>query len=130
MKYLKTDDKKCKGCKICVETCSTLYFKENVSEKSRIVVERKKGSDYHLVACNQCGVCVSECPALALTVNKLGVVMLNARLCIGCLACVAVCPSGAMRYYQGALSPIKCIACGACAKNCPEGALEIFEEEK
>ena len=56
--------------------------------------------------------------------------MLNAKLCIGCLACVAICPTGAMKHYQGALSPFKCIACGTCVEKCPENALMIVEEER
>jgi ferredoxin len=128
MKYLKTNDEKCKGCNDCMAACSTLYFKVNSPEKSRISVERTQANGFHLNVCNQCGICVSECPVTALTINKTGVIMLNAKLCIGCLACVAVCPSGSMRHAQGALVPIKCVACGACAQKCPEGALEICVE--
>lgn len=128
MKFLKTYDEKCKGCNICVETCSSLYFKVKDSEKSRIIVEKREPGIFHLIACNQCGVCVAECPVTALSVNKMGVIMLNGKLCVGCLACVAVCPIKSMRHSPSALTPIKCIACGACAKNCPEGALEIVEE--
>lgn len=129
MKILKTYDDRCSGCNSCVETCSTLYFKENHAEKARIVVSKKETGGHHLNACTQCGICVSECPVMALSVNKKGVIMLSSKLCIGCLACVAVCPTDSMRHYQGALTPFKCIACGACAKNCPESALEIIEEE-
>ncbi len=128
MKYLKTYDENCKGCNACVETCSTLYFKEICVEKSRITVEQMSTGTFHLNVCNQCGVCVAECPVKALTINKMGVVMLSAKLCISCLACVAVCPTGSMRHVDRALSPIKCIACGACVKECSEGALEIVEE--
>lgn len=130
MKFLKTFDEKCKGCMACVATCSTLFFKEDDPEKSRISVEKTGPGRFHLTACNQCGICVSECPVKALSTNKAGVILLNAKLCIGCLACVAICPTGAMKHYQGALSPFKCIACGACVEKCPENALMIVEEEK
>jgi ferredoxin len=84
---------------------------------------------FDMNVCNQCGICVAECPTMALSVNKKGVVMLNKNLCIGCYACVAVCPTNSMRSAQAQVVPFKCIACGACAKECPENALEIVEED-
>ena len=61
---------------------------------------------------------------------KTGVVILDKSLCVGCLACVAVCPTGAMRYYPGQKQPFKCVACGACAKRCPKEALEVAEKDE
>jgi ferredoxin len=55
--------------------------------------------------------------------------MINKSLCVGCLACVAVCPIEAMRFFPGESTPFKCIACGACVKTCPKEALEIAEKE-
>ncbi len=129
MKYLKTDSEKCIGCNTCMSVCSRLYFKEDDPEKSCIrVIAAADG--YQLTVCNQCRRCVQECPTLALTVNKQGVVMLNKALCINCLACVAACPTGVMRLYAGGLAPFKCIACGACAKECPADALAVVVEEE
>jgi len=54
--------------------------------------------------------------------------MINKNLCVGCLACVAVCPIEAMRFYPAAQAPFKCVACGICVKSCPKGALEIGEK--
>ena len=132
MKYLKTHDAKCNGCLICTQVCSELYFKENDPGKSCVQVKPagKGKKKFTLNACDQCRKCVAECPTLALTVNKQGVVILNKTLCINCLACVAVCPNDSMRTHPGLLAPFKCIACGACAKKCPTKALEIVTEEK
>ena len=55
--------------------------------------------------------------------------MINKSLCVGCLACVAVCPIEAMRFFPGESTPFKCIACGACVKTCPKEALEMAEKE-
>jgi carbon-monoxide dehydrogenase iron sulfur subunit len=129
MKYLKTFPEKCNGCNVCMNVCSKLYFKEDNLEKSAIQVTTAGKNAFTLNVCNQCGSCVPECPTLALTVNKLGVVMLNKSLCINCLACVAVCPSNSMMTWQGGLSPFKCIACDACAKECPTAALKIETKE-
>ncbi|MCP4214444.1 MAG: 4Fe-4S dicluster domain-containing protein [bacterium] len=130
MKYLKTYDEKCIGCYTCEKVCSELYFKEDSKEKSCVVVLDGETEGYKLSVCNQCGTCVSECPTLALKVNKLGVVMVNKKLCIGCYACVAVCPTDNMRVRDDGMVPFKCIACGACAKECPADAMEIVKEEK
>lgn len=129
MKHLKTFPEKCNGCNVCMSVCSKLYFKEDNPEKSAIKVTPAVNKSYALNVCNQCGACMPECPTMALTVNKQGVVMLNKSLCINCLACVAVCPSDSMMTWKGGLSPFKCIACDACAKECPTDALKIEAKE-
>ncbi|HPM05290.1 MAG TPA: 4Fe-4S binding protein, partial [Candidatus Cloacimonas sp.] len=48
--------------------------------------------------------------------------------CIGCLMCVAVCPTESMRTYLGNQNPFKCIACGVCVKSCPAEAIKIVTE--
>jgi carbon-monoxide dehydrogenase iron sulfur subunit len=129
MKYLKTLAEKCNGCSACMSACSKLYFKEDNPEKSAIRIGRAADGSYTLSVCNQCQRCVAECPTQAITVNKLGVVMINGTLCINCLACVAACPTSTMMTYRGGLVPFKCIACDACAKQCPTGALKIEVKE-
>lgn len=131
IKYLKTHDDKCVGCLNCAATCSRLYFKEDDPAKSRVQIFQMGLGKHHIVVCDQeCRKCVIECPTQAITVNAQGVVMINRNLCVGCLACVAVCPIGAMRYFPGDPTPFKCIACGACVKTCPADALEISEKEE
>lgn len=130
MKYLKTFDEKCVGCGACMETCSTAFFKENNPEKSAVRVRETAEKKYKISVCNQkCRLCVDECPVIALTLSSQGVVLLNKKLCVGCMACVAVCPINAMMRYNSGINPFKCIACGACAKKCPENALLIVNEE-
>ncbi len=58
--------------------------------------------------------------------NKAITSVLNLNLCVGCSACVNVCPKGALSlkpdkygYYCTAIEPEKCINCGLCAKACP-----------
>jgi ferredoxin len=130
MKYLRTFPEECIGCNNCISVCSKLYFKEDNPEKSAIRVGQAADGSYTLSACNQCQACLPECPTMALTVSKQGVVMLNKSLCINCLACVAVCPTSTMMTVHGGLAPFKCIACDACAKECPTSALKIEIKEK
>ncbi len=130
VKRLGADDSKCIGCGQCMTACSTLFFREDSREKSCITVD-PAGEGWHVTVCDQkCRLCVAECPVEALSVNDRGVVVLDRKRCIGCLACVAVCPIGAMRFYPGMPGPFKCIACGACARKCPTGAIGIVTEEE
>jgi len=55
---------------------------------------------------------------------------LKQELCVGCSACVNICPTGALSltpdeygYYRSTIKSDKCINCGLCAKICP--ALEL-----
>lgn len=131
IKYLKTDDEKCVGCMTCTSVCSKLYAKDDNPARSRIQVLDRGSNDFHLIACDQeCGKCVAECPTEAITRNKAGVIVIDKKLCVGCLACVAVCPIGAMRFYPGDKNPFKCIACGVCAKACPKEALEVGTKDE
>ena len=130
IKYLATNDKKCVGCLTCTAVCSKLYFREDNPAKSSIQVHDVAGGVYHLVVCDQaCAACVSECPTKAISRAKSGAIVIDRKKCVGCLACVAICPIGAMRWYPGDPVPFKCIACGACARACPKAALEIVTKE-
>lgn len=127
MKYLKTNQSSCKGVRACEKVCAKTFFKTEDPAKSAIRVAQKDGA-FEINVCNQCGQCIEICPVQALSRNKLGVVMLDKRKCVGCLMCVGFCPTLSMRYHQDQAEPFKCVACGACAKACPHGALEIAEK--
>lgn len=50
--------------------------------------------------------------------------------CIGCTACVRVCPTDAITGERKALhkiDPLLCIDCGACARACPVECIENHE---
>jgi ferredoxin len=80
-----------------------------------------------ITVCTQCGVCIDICPTQALSRNKIGVVMLDKKKCIGCFMCVGFCPEDAFFQHPDLPHPIKCTACGQCPKGCPHRALEIAE---
>ena len=55
--------------------------------------------------------------------------------CIGCAACVEVCPSSQLCLENGVASPCRmvprpCHGCGHCYAVCPEHAVSIWEDER
>jgi len=53
---------------------------------------------------------------------------LDLDACIGCGACVEVCPHAVFRVESGKARVADrgaCMECGACARNCPAGALSV-----
>src|SRR5512136_1676976 len=53
---------------------------------------------------------------------------INKEECIGCGACVDVCPFGALKLVDDiAVADDKCTACGACLDVCPSEALSLPE---
>lgn len=53
---------------------------------------------------------------------------LEADACIGCGACVDVCPHGVFLVRDGKAGIIGreyCMECGACARNCPASAITV-----
>lgn len=127
MRYLKINQSACQGVRACETACAKTFFKTEDPAKSAIRVTKKNGS-FEINVCNQCGQCIEICPVKALSRNKLGVVVLDRKLCVGCLMCVGFCPTMSMRHHQDRPEPFKCVACGACVKACPHGALEIAEK--
>lgn len=50
------------------------------------------------------------------------------ELCVGCGACEATCPVGAIELEDGGQAICNedvCVDCGACAAGCPVGAIEL-----
>jgi len=128
MKYLETYNQNCIGCNTCMTVCSRTFFKEDDNNKSCIVVLDQGGGEFSLSVCNQCGRCVEACLDQALSINKLGIIILDKKKCTSCFLCVGACPTGNMRKIAEDQPPIKCIACGACARECPADALAIISK--
>jgi ferredoxin len=50
------------------------------------------------------------------------------KSCVGCGACLEVCPHGVLELKDGVATVAKrslCMECGACARNCPAGAISV-----
>ena len=63
-----------------------------------------------------------------MTTESIGVVKIDANLCIGCGSCVKECPSRCIKVTDGVavFSKKACIACGHCAAVCPVEAIQLF----
>jgi Fe-S-cluster-containing hydrogenase component 2 len=127
-KILRPDTGKCNGARECEKTCAKAFFKVEDRECSSIRYDRTDGGGHALNVCNQCGECIAVCPVEALYRNKVGVVMVNKKICVGCFMCIGFCPSASMRRAPGRAEPFKCTSCGLCVKSCPAGALAVVEE--
>ncbi|MCD6181930.1 MAG: 4Fe-4S binding protein [Candidatus Cloacimonetes bacterium] len=54
-------------------------------------------------------------------------VVIDKNTCIGCGACIEVCPVEALTMVddKSVVDPDKCIDCGACVDTCPVGAMTL-----
>jgi len=70
----------------------------------------------------------AEAPDLASAAR--GLPMLDVVRCDGNAACVASCPTGAIKLESAiwSLDAGACIFCGACARACPEKAIHLGHE--
>ncbi len=57
----------------------------------------------------------------------MALLQIDRALCIGCGACVDVCPFGALRLDEQEIATVNdnCTACGACVEECPTEALSL-----
>jgi Fe-S-cluster-containing hydrogenase component 2 len=131
MRQLRIDMVKCDGGRNCQheceEACATKVFKLSSREGAALHIRAGADGQDTAVICDQCGDCVVVCPADALKRNKLGVVMIDKKTCVGCYMCVGFCDQHAFERNPDWLEPYKCTACGICVKACPHSALEIVD---
>ncbi len=135
-KIFMVDIQACSGCRLCEAACSFEKEKAVGPSKSRIRVLKidERGMDVP-VLCQHCEspLCVDACPVNAITVNAGGTgVLLNQERCVGCRACLLVCPYGAVGVNGETGKSMKCDLCGGdpqCVKLCPKGALYYDDPE-
>ncbi len=144
---------KCVGCKSCSVACA-MENNTPVGVLYRDVIRQESGSypapsiTFVSTACNHCkdASCVKSCPVGAMRkhADKMGVVLVDQSLCIGCRRCTFACPYGAPQYNEATKKTEKCTFCvhrvldangqltgmkPACVSTCPAEALEFEVRE-
>lgn len=133
-KILKIDFEKCTGCRLCELVCAVRHDRVSNPQRSRIrVVKWEQEGIYVPMACQQCqdAPCQNVCPARAIFRDEeLGRVVVDYQKCIGCRACVSVCPFGAMHFVPIDRKVIKCDLCDGdpqCVRFCEVKAVDFVD---
>jgi carbon-monoxide dehydrogenase iron sulfur subunit len=141
--------RRCLGCRSCELACAKAHagcadIVEAVLAGLPLVPR------VHVVAADGCAVpvqcqhcedapCVAVCPTGALYVDDEGVVHAAPARCIGCKACLLVCPFGAAQWDPHARTVVRCDLCGDlieegqvpyCVAACPTHARRVVRVEE
>jgi formate dehydrogenase iron-sulfur subunit len=151
MRALLFDNTKCVGCGSCMAACREKNGLPETNEPdlsaNQFTVLKtaagKNGEVNYRRMCMHCQdpTCASVCPVGALHKTKMGPVVYNADICLGCRYCMQACPFGIPRYEWHSVAPRvrKCSFCAdrlakgqqnACAEACPMGATIAGEREE
>ena len=133
-KALYIDYQKCTGCRLCELVCAVYHDGISNPARSRIKVMKWEAEGLYIpMSCQQCqdAPCMNVCPVKALSRDEeLGRVSVDYDVCIGCRACVAVCPFGAMSFNTKDKQVFKCDLCDGdpqCVRFCEEKAIDFIE---
>ncbi|WXJ82832.1 Anaerobic dimethyl sulfoxide reductase chain B [Moorella humiferrea] len=133
-KVIAINQERCNGCQLCQIGCMAQKTGRAGLQISRIRVDKRvdKLAEGGFVAltCNHCDepVCATACLMEAITKGEDGVTLRNESLCIGCQACVIVCPWGAVVLDPDRDVAVSCDLCSGepyCVDICPTGALQL-----
>ena len=140
---------RCLGCHTCELECALAHSKSETFIEAfyskeqlypRIILE-VDGDDVIPMHCRHCtdAPCIAVCPTSAMSRNGLAdPVVLDLKKCIGCNACVMVCPFGIIQTVPGRIALSKCDLCvdllqkdetPACAASCPTHAIRFTQLE-
>ena len=127
---IKVNIEKCTGCHRCEVACTFFHTGRTNRHHSRIKVLNlyETGIDGPIV-CVQCQerYCMS-CPEDALSIGKLGQIIVAPTVCTLCGVCEKRCPIGAIEIFSEVVHV--CDLCGGnprCVAACTEGAI-VFEQ--
>ncbi len=133
-KTLYIDYQKCTGCRLCELVCAVFHDGISNPARSRIKVMKWESEGLYIpMSCQQCqdAPCMNVCPVKAISRDEeLGRVFVDYDVCIGCRACVAVCPFGAMSFNIKDKQVFKCDLCDGdpqCVRFCEVKAIDFLE---
>jgi len=141
------DLERCLACRSCEFACALAHagFDDpveaivsgaNLVPRVRVVAAEGKAVP---IQCQQCedAPCAAVCPSGALSLDpESGSLRAEPARCIGCKACVLVCPFGAVRYDRATAMVVRCDLCDGiiaegeeprCVSACPTGARRVVD---
>ncbi len=134
---LKIDPKKCNACHQCADACSIKHHGVADLNFSRIKILQFENQELNVpVICMACEdpICISVCPMNARQKQPNGTIVTNSEKCIGCKACIYICPVGAPSQDPHTGQTMTCDMCEddplgpRCVSACSDiGAITICE---
>jgi len=126
---------KCTGCRICETACSVRHGFGANPEKAMIHIVKLEGEADVVSIPVKCMHCEdAPCEAICPVGNEnTGARQVDAEKCIGCSACVYVCPFGAALLDRAVGNSIICDLCDGdplCARLCPFWALQYIRSDE
>ena len=134
--FLAIDLHKCTGCRNCELACSAERTKSFNPKRSRIQILKDEPRNIVVpMVCLQCEVplCEQACPNGAISYNEKGTLVVDSKVCIGCMNCVTACIYGGIEIDPKTLKAKKCDICWgdpACIKACDYGAISLVEAKE
>ncbi|MFQ5979354.1 MAG: 4Fe-4S dicluster domain-containing protein [Candidatus Heimdallarchaeota archaeon] len=129
----------CTACQICSTVCSIGHTGEAKPKSAGIIIHRNAYQSYEWQAiCRHCDdpPCMDACMAGSLQKDlETGIVFNDLKRCVGCWACVMVCPFGAIAMdtnNEKAIQCDQCLSVGSdplCVPSCPTGALVLAQRD-
>ena len=136
-KTLYIDYQKCTGCRLCELVCSVSHDGKSNPARSRIRVIKWEAEGLYIpMSCQQCqeAPCMNVCPVKAISRDEeMSRIYVDYDVCIGCRACVSVCPFGAMNFNTVDRRVIKCDVCDGepqCVRFCEVKAVDFIEADE
>jgi Fe-S-cluster-containing dehydrogenase component len=129
------DPEKCNGCRLCELACAMMHHGRLSPRHSRIqVLDFGGGETYVPVLCQACenAPCIDACPMNARRRRDDGAVDTEEERCIGCRACLYICPMRGPVVDPDTGKTMSCDRCADaggepwCVKACrDQGALQV-----
>jgi anaerobic carbon-monoxide dehydrogenase iron sulfur subunit len=112
--HLSIDPEKCTGCRRCMIACAMKHHNRIDPDLSCVEVIRFAPQDLAVpVICMACETapCIKVCPMNARIRQANGTVVTDTDVCIGCRACVYICPVGSPRIHPVTGQTMTCNMC-------------------